>query len=558
MPHDGISSEDLSGPRIERRTAIKLFGALGLPAGLAGCTGESGDQDGTGDGGNSGTGDGGGTPASGNRGGKIVAAWNQGELPNLDPILVDFPAEHELIMNVFNSLVQVTPTLEIVPGIATDWDIENEATRYTFQLREGVQFQDDWGEVTAEDVQFSIDRSRNGEGTVRAGNLSAVADDGVNVIDDYTIEINLDEPYSPFIAMVSHAGLGCLIQPKAAFDELGAAEYRERFRSQPVGSGPFQITDNTPGESVTLERFDDYWQTDEEGQSLPYLDEVEIRLLTEASTIINGINSGDIDFINHPPEQNLSEFRDSTNVDVLRGPSGGWVGTRWNVNREPFSNTKARQAVAKLLDQEEFVQRAFFGNVEPAKGPIPPLHGDFYRSDKPDYQDYNLSEGEQLLEESGMEGKSIEIIIPENNTRQARVFKDMLGDYFDISINATTNSVYSDNTRNYDYDMTISGSSPDPDIDSLRFFFLPRDQDGQYNFTGYTNEEASELLREQSREPDRERRAELLQEAEDILMEDAGRVWIYHHTSWQAVADHLNGYVSRAIQRDLSTVWIEE
>jgi peptide/nickel transport system substrate-binding protein len=562
MPQNGISDADLSGPKIGRRTALKLFGALGIPAGLAGCLGEDDGTDaneGNSDGGDSGGNDADdGTPDSGKTGGKIVGAWTQGELPNLDPVLSDFFHQQEIIMNVFDSLVQVTPTLEIVPGIATDWTVEDDGTTYTFDLREGVQFQEGYGELTATDVKFTLERGLTADGTQRAGNLFAIAEDGITAIDDYTIEITLEEPYSPFIAMVSHAGLGCLIQPKAALDDLGRSGFRDRFRSQPIGSGPFQITENVPGESITLQAFDDYWQTDDDSESLPYLDEVEIRPLAEASTVINGLKSGEIDFVNHPPEENLDELRDTQAIEVLRSPAGGWVGTRWNVKREPFSSTKARQAIAKLLDQKEFVQRAFFGNVEPAKGPIPPLHGDFYRSNKPDYQDYNQSEGERLLEESGMEGSSIEIIIPEGNERQARVFKDMLGDYFDIEINATTTSVYSDRTRDYDFDMTISGSSPDPDIDSLRFFFLPRDQDGQYNFTGYSNPEASELLRAQAREPDREKRAELLQDAEDILMEDAARAWIHHHTSWVVLASHLNGYQPRVIQRDLSTVWLDE
>lgn len=557
MRSQDISDEDLSGPVVDRRTALKLGGIAGLSAGLAGCTGDE-----TNTGTEESTSNSGGAESANKSGGKIVAAWAQGELPNLDPVLSETFNQQQVTMNVFNSLVTTTSDLQIVPEIAKDWTV-TDGTKYVFELREGVQFQAGYGELTAEDIKFSISRGKTADGSKRKAKLSPVKpvdEGGVIIQDKYTVEINLSEPFAPFIKVIARPGLAGFIQPKKAFDEMGKDKFRETFRNDPIGSGPFEITEHQVGERIVLQAHGEYWKTDDNDVQFPYLDEIEIRPLSEASTIISGLRSGEIDYTNLVPLQNLSEIKDASNVNAVTAPAGGWFGLRWNTNREPFSSKKARQGIVKLINREEFNEQAFFGNNEPAAGPIGPVQGDFYRpfDEKPDFQKYDPEEGERLVEESGMMGTSFSIIVPEGNVRQARVVKDMLDDYFDISINGTTYSSYRDATRNDDYDTTVSGSSIDLDIDTLFFFFLPRGDGGQYNFTGYSNPELTSLLKEQRKTADLDKRRELMHEIENIAMEDAARAFIYHRVPWRAVSERLNGYEPHAIQRNLAPVWVEE
>lgn len=547
-----ITDEDLSGPIVDRRTTIKLLGGVGLAglSGLAGCSGttdEGGQPSPTAEGGQ-----------VSKDGGRMQAGWTLGQVENLDPTFSVSGTEHPIFTNIHSGLVKTTPELEVVGDLATDWTVENK-TSYTFELREGVKFHDGT-EYTAEDNKFAITRIfETGAPSYRIDPLKPPGDGGIVVIDDYTLQLNFEQPYANALKAfaVGDAMPGVPIS-KEALDEMG----KKQHKLTPVGTGPFKVDEHESGSHIILKGFDEYFETDDDGNQLPYLDEVEIKFIPEPASLVSALRGGDIEFANRLPVQNLKTLKQTDNVNVtLSGKAGGWLGLVLNGDRELFKSQKTRLAIAKTIDAEAFVQDAYFGNHHVAEGPIAPVHGWAFREEKPDDQAYAPDEAEQMLKETGAHGASFSIMTTAEKLRASKVIRKQLNQAgFDVTIDQVTGATYGKRLVNWDYDTIVAGNSVDTDLSPALFpFLMPRDKGGGINFWGYhPSEELQELLRQQRQTLDREKRKEILWEIEDRLITDAGFAYTHHAKPWMAMATHVKGYKPHPVRRDFKNIWLEE
>lgn len=553
MSFDDISDDDLSGPVVDRRTTVRILGAMGV-TGLAGLVGPAGAES-TVDGNVADQGTQ--TPSTDQRGGRLQAGWFTGSIDNLDPSYITVGINAQVMANIFNGLVEATSELEIVGDLAKDWTVENK-TSYTFELHEGVTFHDG-NEFTADDVKFTINRIFEEDTPVKPKMepLQPVDEGGVTVIDDYTVQLNFEQPYAPALATLARGdGRGSTIVSKEAIEEMGSQQYQ----MTPVGTGPFEVTDHQVGENITLDAFDDYFETDEDGNQIPYLDGIDINLIPEAGTMVNALRSGNIDFANEIPLQNLDQVEPAEGVRVVSGPGAGWIGLGMNEEREPFDQRTVRRGIAKSVNSEEFVQSAYFSNAHVAQGPIGPAHEWIFREDKPDDQNYTPEEGERLLRDAGVYGESFELLTQQRDVRAAKSMRQQLTRAgFDVNIEQVTTSTYWERYENGEYDTVVSGNAVDLDPDpALYLFFYTRDEGGVFNWVNYSNEDLNELFDEQRTTIDREARKEILWQIEDIIIADAPHAYTHHEKPYMAASERVQGYVPHPVNRDFHTVWIED
>lgn len=566
MTDFSLTDEDISGPKIDRRTALSLFGATSITA-VSGCGGQASEDDSTG--GSDVTDDPGTqdetetTSTASREGGSITAGWNLGEIPNLDPPLNSTEGFEHASQPIFNSLLRATPNFEIEGEAAKDWEVNNDGTEYVFTLREGMQFHQDYGEVTAQDVKYTIERGLNVEGSQVKQNFSPlkpIEEGGIEVRDDYTVAFNLERSFAPLMVFLTGAGGGAQIMPQEAVEELG-----QKYQVNPVGSGPFQVVEHTVGSKLVLESFDDYWETDSEGTSLPYLDEVTIKPIPSASTLINSIQSGDVSFINKIPFQNVNSLEQADNVETYKGSPGGWEALYFNLTKKPWDNKKLRRGIAKVIDRDKYINAAFQGNHQKAVGPLPPLHGYAHRppEEKPDGQKHDLEEGERLIEESGAMGEEMKIMVWEAGVRRGRALSQQLSEYFDVKVNSFDFSTYLERLvgepGSDTYELTPWGSATHVTLDTSMYnFFKSPDNGGVWNRTTYSNDDVDEWLEETRQTTDRERRGELYQQIEDQVIEDAPVVFTHHYNQWQAHSADVAGYEPHPIRRDLHRIYLSE
>jgi len=410
-------------------------------------------------------------------------------------------------------------------------------------------------EFTAEDVRYTINRtiSKETPAAAKLSTLQPVDDGGVVIEDDYTVQLNFERPMAPALIYLTRGpGRAATIVSRGAIEEMGA----EQYKTQPVGTGPFKVVSHSVGSSLELEAYDDYFGTDEEGNQLPYLDKVTIRPIAEPASIVNALQSGDIHFANLVPLQNVSQIESAGEVKKLEAPGVNWYGFAMNQNREPFGNKDVRLGIAKSLDAQRYVETAYFGNAIPASGPINKATNWVWREDKPDDQAYAPEEGKQLLEDAGADGASFDILTTKASLRSAQAVQQQLSDAgLDVGIDQVTSSVYWERYGNLDYDVTISGSVGDPDPDQSLWNFYRKD--GPWNWVNFQDDQVHQLLADQRRELDREKRADILQELEDRLIAEVPHAYLSHQSDIAARRNEVKGFEHIPFMRPLDSAWLD-
>lgn len=547
MPN--IGTDDLEGPTVDRRTTMKLFSAAGLGglASLAGCTGGDGGEGGDGSGGDGGDGADGTEAAEVSTGGTIEAGWSLDEIEVLDPHYVDLWKQIQVFSNIFSGLVKVNPDGEIVGDVAEDWSLPDDRT-YEFDIREGITFHNG-DTLDAEACKWSIDRLRNLDDSPHKGKVEPI--ESVEAPDATTLTITLEEPYAPFLSFLTRGpGRAGTIVNRTAVEEDP-----EGYRRLPVGSGPFEVVDRETGEYLTLEAFDDYWETDEEGNSLPYLDEVTINLIPEPSTMWTAAKTGEIDYAEQLPSQNAQTVSEGDGLAVTGANAGefacisqlcndpaadDWQGKQtlasgneeatdyWADRELVTADPTVRKAIAKGIDRQEIVDKAHFGFAEPAHGVFNPTIG-FAHQAEPDYGQYHdAEEARQLLEDAGYTGDprfTVRLLGTPTDERVMTVVQQQLAEIgVEVELDIQQESAFWDSIYRYEHELQMygGGGDIDPWMSWWKQLKTPaEDGSGVWQKSLYSNEEFDALLEESVRTPDPSARAELVAEAERIMLDEA-------------------------------------
>ena len=179
----------------------------------------------------------------------------------------------------------------------------------------------DGSEVKAEDVKFSLDRAIN------SAAVSYIVDfiDKVDVVDDYTVNVELKAPYAPALRNLSVPFAA--IVPKAVVE---ADE--EAFKLHPIGTGPYKFVEWKQGDSVTLERFDDYYAGAAETQKLV------MKVIPEASQRTIALETGEVDLAYDLLPNDLEKVRSNSDLQLFEAPSLTCYYSSMNMNKAPFDN----------------------------------------------------------------------------------------------------------------------------------------------------------------------------------------------------------------------------
>lgn len=232
---------------------------------------------------------------------KIIFKLNlSAPVTSLDPAFASDQPNTWSVNQLYNGLVQLDADLNVRPCIAASWELAPDRIHYTFHLRTDVYFQDDacfpggkGRKVNAADVAYSFHRLIDPK-TAARGNwvFQGIVDSILPffALNDSTLQITLQKPFAPFLQRLSIQY--CSVVPKEAIDKYG-----NDFRSHPVGTGPFKFVKWEEGELLILHKNENYFERDENGNRLPYLDAVNIQFITNKSTEFLKFLNGDLDFV---------------------------------------------------------------------------------------------------------------------------------------------------------------------------------------------------------------------------------------------------------------------
>ena len=533
-PLFGLSKIELSGPKLERRTVLRLMAAAGTLSAWHLMPGR------------------GIKAAHAQSGGELRCGWSGvGEIRTLDPAQINQVLQFQITSNVLGGLMHINPELVAEGDLVEDWSVSDDGKEWTFNLREGVTFHNG-DPFTADDVIFTYNRSKDPAISIHSAVISNVED--VVKIDDLTVKLMLGAPQASLLTktLERSSGRAMTIVSKGALEALGP----EQYGLTPVGTGPFKVVSHTLGQPVVLERFDGYYDPER-----PKLDKVTITPILEPEPLAAAIEAGDIQLIGGAEIafELIDRFEANPDLVVDVGPAPGFQSLWMNPHRDPFkvedfnrpldelmqeNGFKVRLAIAKALDRDRFVQQALFGRGLPAYGTINPAMGFFFDDTlgESSNQRFDLEEAKRLLAEAGYpngEGfPKLKIATFPNFRRDVQVIMGILKRNLGIEFELETKDlpVLLDEFDRMEYDIIRIGSGGDFDPDdglvdwmrsSSKFNGRERDKDAMA-FGYFADEEVDRLIGEQRLATDPEERKALVQQANRITSDKVASAFIYH------------------------------
>ncbi len=536
----------LSGPRVSRRTLMKLAGATGA-AGYAQTLAMA--DAGAAPGGRVARSLAQGEPK---QGGTLRLGFGIGQIPTLDPAQVNLGIiAGELISNLFSGLVQFDTELGIVADLAETWEVSADGLDYSFSLRDGLTFHNG-DPLKAADIIYTFNRTKNPDFASPHANKLALIED-IQAPDELTVTMRLSSPFTPFLAVACSRGPGRALAPisQRAIEELGD----EQFGLTPVGCGPFRLLPETAevGTGFEMDAFPEWYG------GRPYLDKIIVQLIPEPSSRISALEAGDVDMLDIVPAIGAEQIAANDELTMVEAAGTNWVGLAMNTTRPPWDTVEARMAVAKAIDRTDFLQTAFFGLPIPSVGPIAPAFGWVYTppADVEDPQAYDIDAARALAEQAGLNGVQPILLVSSDDPRPGQVMRGLLDEIgIDCQIEQMQTNAYVERRTASDYDMVFLGSVVDADPDDGIWGYFH--SEGPSNSNNYNNPAADELADRQRTITDPAERAQVLRELQTLVATDAPYAFLYHDPDRTAFYNYVMGYVAVPEQRYFEKVWLDQ
>jgi peptide/nickel transport system substrate-binding protein len=506
---------------------------------------------------------------------------------------------------IYEGMVRLDPkTLDIIPGVASSWDLSDDGTEYTFKIRSDVYFHDDdcfdkgvGRELDVDDCIYSltklcspnikmndyfsmvvdrIDGAREHYDKLE-NNEASEGVSGLIKVDDSTLKIVLNKPFSGFLKILATAS--CWIFPEEALEMYG-----EEMRVHCVGTGPFKVIKIVDDEVIILGKNNNYWREDMFGNQLPFLDALKYTFVKEKKSEILEFKKGNLDMISRIPSEELFEF----NIDVKRN-AGEFVENDFIVQISPslsiqyysfqhmgevFNDINVRKAFNYAIDKERIVEYGLHGLGFPANHGIVPPSIPNYPIDEVTGYDYSPEKARKHLANAGFaEGKGFPRLTLQinsggsSNIGVAEIVQKMLAENLNVYIDLSVTS------RSQHYDRVESGKSnfwkdawladySDPENFLCLFYgkLVPDDptESSFINSTRYQNSSFDELYENANMEQNDEKRMRMYSEADKKIIEDAVVIPLYYEKTVRLLKPYVKNFPINPVEyRDFGSVYFD-
>ena len=457
---------------------------------------------------------------------------------SLDPHKAVAAGTKEVLFNLYEGLVKPDSSGELQPAIASDYSISEDATTYTFTLREGVKFHDG-SMVTAEDVKYSIDRcadTTNGEPLVEAySNIKSV-----NIVDEKTVEVVLNTADSDFLANMTTA-----IIPAS----------NENPDTNPIGTGPYKYVSRSPQENFVVEKFDEYWGTPAN------IENVTFRVCANADSIVMNLQGGSIDMFARLTTTQASQLGDQ--FDVLEGTMNLVQALYLNNAVEPFNDERVRQALCYAVDPQGIMDLISDGKGTEIGSSMFPAFEKYYMPELNDVYSQDFDKAKELLAEAGYpDGFSFTITVPSNYQQHIDTAQVLVEQLKNIGVTAEIELVewetwVSEAYTNRNFEATVVGvDASSLTASALLSRFV---SDAPNNFINFSNADYDAAYARAEAAVDDEEKTEAYKECERLLAEHAANVYIQDLPCLVALNKKYAGYEFYPLYvQDISKLYIVE
>jgi peptide/nickel transport system substrate-binding protein len=472
------------------------------------------------------------------------------EVPGVDPHVYVGTAGKLITEAVYSNLLGFNQKGELVPALAESWENPDPLT-FVFKLRRGVKFHKGQS-FTARDVKFSLERILDpASGATLRSNLQGIQ---IETPDDYTVRIRLKEPDATLAVVLGMAETAILSEEWM--------KTNPNIKVEANGTGPFVLAEHDPKVRILLKRNPTFYE-----RGLPYLDQAEIRMISNDGARVNALRSRAVDMIDFVPWKDIDALKKERGLEV-QAAGGAFMNLWFNTGKKPFDDPRVRRAVAFAIDREGISTAAFFGHGTPLYGPPTAPESWWYNGDFARAFSYSKEKAKQLLTEAGYpNGFKIELAVYQGlaiYTQTAQIVQANLKEVgIDADIKLLEWATLVDRKSKGAYDFLIWGVNIKmPDPDGYAYYF---GSDSTYwaKPVGFRDPKMEELLKTGRTTLDRTKRRAIYRDLEARILELSPWVFINWRDQAEAYASPVKGFVQLggALSEDapgiaLKTLWL--
>ncbi|WP_061808997.1 ABC transporter substrate-binding protein [Rossellomorea vietnamensis] len=468
-----------------------------------------------------------------------------------DPIFNPWHPNAYAESNVVNRIIfsgLTKPGLDNAPAasLAKDWSTSDDGKVWTFNLRDDVKWHD--GEAfTAEDVAFTFNELVLNESLGSNGASNYKALDKVVVVDDHTVEFHLKRPWA---ALPAYLAFNSEIMPEHVLAGKDPWEFTEFNKKNPVGTGPFKVSEYTSGQQVVLEANKDFFN------GAPNLDTVTYKILPDVNTQIAQALSNELDIFVMEDKASLKRVKSAQNLNVVASDITRYFWLVTDLENPKFQDKKVRQAILHAIDRKAIIDSVLQGYGKIADAAITPDQEKYYTDDVKSYE-YDPEKAKELLKEAGWEDTDGDGILDKDGEKFSFDFDVALqGDLeqiavltqqylkdigMDVKLNTLEwNAMIQKNVIDRDFDMIVNWWSYPSDPDVYAQYHSSNAGKGN-NLPGYKNEELDKLLEAGQATSDPAERVEIYKQAQEHMAENLPYIYLWYPQELSVRSKRLHG-----------------
>jgi len=483
-------------------------------------------------------------------GGELVIAFGT-DPESLDPNKITSAPAGMVLTHIAETLLTMTEELEVAPLLAESWEFSEDGLSLTLYLRKGVKFHDGTP-FNAEAVKVNLERFRKATYAF----LLFPRVQTIEVVDEYTVRLNLDKPFAPLVAHLTH-NFVAMVSPKQIAELPEGQEIMA-----PVGTGPFKFDKWVRGEYVRIVRNDEYWGPK------PYVDAVVFRVVPSDATRLVLLETGQVHAIMRVPPMDAPRVAATPGLEVVRVPSVRTIYIAFNYQKAPWTDVRVRQALNYAVDKEAIVKEILGGAGGVSDAPIMPLIFG-YAPQKP--YPYDPEKARKLLDEAGIpRGFKCTLYHPTGRYMMDAAIAEAVQAYLrEVGIEAELITMewaaylafLRKPVEEATFDMFMLGwgcVTLDADYGLFPLFHTSEWAPKGSNRSFYSNPVVDALLEQGRVTPDPEARKAIYAEAIRVLWEDAGWLFLHYEVQINAQSTKVKGLIHHPREYILAhRAWLE-
>lgn len=469
-------------------------------------------------------------------GGGTFVLTNLSDPDPIDPALVSHTMSRTLVRNVYEPLVYYElGTTELVPVLATEWEVSDDGLEYTFQLRQGVTFHDGTS-FDAEDVKATIERDLELTSGVGGSYLQDVKE--ITVVDPDTVTIALNRPYAFFLGSLAKIPIA---SAQDIEQQAGTDNAQTWFKDNANGTGPYTLDQYVRGTQYTLLRNEEYWQEAPENA----LDRVVVRPIGDSATQAQLISRGEVNMGSWMAFRDMIQASEAEGNELFDFRSPMTLIGALNGSRPPLDDVRVRRAILAAFPYDRL--REFYqGFAQPPQHVLSPTYPG--AAEFPELQQ-DLDEARRLLAEAGHPdgGFKLRYVAVEGleDERQAGLLlQDALAQLgIELEIDVLPFGTFFEQAQEPETAPDISPGYEAPETnDPFEWFRKLFACDGFLNFSHFCSEELDQLIDQAQTSTSESERAELLQQAQQLIADNAFAVPMSNFDGLYVGADWIGGF----------------